>query len=220
MTDPIQEAVKRLRQLRSDVERLESANRSDGILRVLRQADEPTDVADIIETGPSATVDEPTTVADSDGTTIGAVQAGTWDAGVWGEDQWDGRVVARIPPRVTPLDPDRFSLTITDTDPHDLPDVDGDDSSGGGYWDGSDADRVAAYVTNEQDQLLSATLKRQAAPDESGDEIIEVPEVSVAPGETVALGADTATPMTQFRTVISFDAIPTGGVTVVRYEKD
>lgn len=36
MTDPLQEAVKRFRDLRSDVERLKSASRSSGLLRMLR----------------------------------------------------------------------------------------------------------------------------------------------------------------------------------------
>ena len=108
MTDPLQEAVKRLRNLRSDVERLKSGSRAGGVLRMLRQVSEKTAVDDTVETGPAAEVDDEThatdsvetgpsavvsddtSASDAVGTTTGAVEQATWDDGAaWGEDYWD-----------------------------------------------------------------------------------------------------------------------------------
>jgi len=106
--DPLREAVKRLRGLRSDVERLKSGGRAGGVLRMLRRVTEPTVAADTVETGPdaevvdeteatdtvatgpSAVVSDDTSASDATGTTTGAVEQATWDDGsAWGEDYWD-----------------------------------------------------------------------------------------------------------------------------------
>jgi hypothetical protein len=106
-------------------------------------------------------------------------------------------------------DHDEFSLSISDTNSHDLPDTDGDDSAGGDYWDGRTADAVVAYVENNQDQSLTATLKRRPDPD-SSVEIADVESVSVASAGTEALIATETAPMGQFRVEVSFDSAPSG----------
>jgi hypothetical protein len=112
---------------------------------------------------------------------------------------------------------DTFELSISDTNTHDLPDTDGDDSAGGGYWDGRTAALVAAYVTNNQDQPLTATLKR--TPDPGAIEVDDVASVTVASGETEVLVANIDVPMARFRTVVDFDTAPSGSNdTVVRYD--
>lgn len=104
---------------------------------------------------------------------------------------------------------DEFELSISDTTTHDLPDTDGDDSSGGDYWDGRTADHVVAYVQNNQDQQLTATLKRKPDPD-SSVEIDDVASVTVAAGETEALIANESAPMAMFRVTVTFDSAPSG----------
>jgi len=112
---------------------------------------------------------------------------------------------------------DKFELSISDTTTHDLPDTDGDDSAGGDYWDGRTAEYVAAYVTNNQDQPLTATLKR--TPDPDAIEVDDVASVTVAAGETEVLVANIDVPMARFRTVVDFDTAPSGSNdTVVRYD--
>lgn len=112
---------------------------------------------------------------------------------------------------------DKFELSISDTNTHDLPDTDGDDSAGGDYWDGRTAEYVAVYVTNNQDQPLTATLKR--TPDPGAIEVDDVASVTVAAGETEVLVANIDVPMARFRTVVDFDSAPSGNDdTVVRYD--
>ena len=112
---------------------------------------------------------------------------------------------------------DKFNLSISDTNTHDLPDTDGDDSAGGDYWDGRGGRHVAAYVTNNQDEELTATLKR--TPDPDAIEVDDVASVTVASGETEVLVADVDVPMARFRTTVSFSAAPSGtNDTVVRYD--
>jgi len=113
---------------------------------------------------------------------------------------------------------DEFALAISDTNTHDLPDTDGDDSAGGEYWDGRTAGGVVAYVQNNQDQSLTATLKRRPDPD-SSVEIDDVESVSVAAGESEALVANTNAPMGQFRVTVAFGTAPSGTAeTVVLYD--
>jgi len=112
---------------------------------------------------------------------------------------------------------DTFALSISDTTTHDLPDTDGDDSGGGDYWDGRTARLVAVYVTNNQDQSLTATLKRTPAPGEI--EVDDVAAVTVPAGETQVLVAQTDVPMARFRTAVTFGSAPSGtNETVVRYD--
>jgi len=107
VSDPLQEAVKRLRNIRSDVERLKSGSRAGGVLRMLRQVSETTTAEDTVETGPDADVDDSTvatdavttgsaaavsddtSASDATGTTTGAVEQAAWDEATWGEDYWD-----------------------------------------------------------------------------------------------------------------------------------
>jgi hypothetical protein len=112
---------------------------------------------------------------------------------------------------------DKFDLSISDTTTHDLPDTDGDDSAGGDHWDGRTAEYVAVYVTNNQDQPLTATLKR--TPDPGAIEVDDVAAVSVAVDETEVLVANIDVPMARFRTVVDFDTAPSGtDETTVRYD--
>ncbi|WP_436933701.1 hypothetical protein [Halovenus marina] len=47
--DPLRDAVKRLRSIKEDVERLKSGRRSEGILRIIRQVDEQLGFSDAID---------------------------------------------------------------------------------------------------------------------------------------------------------------------------
>lgn len=106
MTDPITDAVRRLKRLQQDVERLKAGTNEGGVPRVLRQLTDDTTAADTVETGPSAAVDDPTvatdTVAtgsdatvdetasasDATSTTTAAVEQAAWSEAAWGEDYW------------------------------------------------------------------------------------------------------------------------------------
>lgn len=113
---------------------------------------------------------------------------------------------------------DEFSLSISDTDTHDLPDTDGDDSAGGDYWYGRTARHVVAYVQNGQDQDLTATLKRKPKPN-SSVEIDDVASVTVAADETEALIANGNAPMGAFRVEVTFATAPSGtGDTAVAFD--
>jgi hypothetical protein len=115
---------------------------------------------------------------------------------------------------------DEFRLSISDTNNHDLPDTDGDDSAGGGYWNGVTAERVAAYVENNQDQELTATLKREPViGGDLGPEVDDTAGVTIASGDAEVLLADKRAPMGAFRVVVSFSSAPSGtNDTVVGYD--
>ena len=107
MSDPLREAAERLRDLRSDVDRLKSGERFGGVLRVLRRVSETTTTDDTVETGPSAAVDdttvaadtvatgpdaavdETTSASDATSTTTAAVEKAAWNEAAWEEDYSD-----------------------------------------------------------------------------------------------------------------------------------
>ena len=107
MTDPLGAAVKRLRNLREDVERLKSGSRREGLLRVLRQASDEAVADDTVSTGPAATASDeahaqdsvstgPAASAtddaaadDSVATTVSTAEGAAWNEGAWNEDHWD-----------------------------------------------------------------------------------------------------------------------------------
>lgn len=68
MTDHLTEAVRRLRQLQEDVERLKSGG-DQGEVRELRRVDETTDCDDDVEVGADASVDETTEASETATTT-------------------------------------------------------------------------------------------------------------------------------------------------------
>ena len=68
MTDPLREAAKRLRELRSDVERLKSGGRAGGVLRILRSTTDLTDTDDATATGSAATTTDTETAGDDTAT--------------------------------------------------------------------------------------------------------------------------------------------------------
>jgi hypothetical protein len=113
---------------------------------------------------------------------------------------------------------DTFNLSISDTAVHDFPDTDGDDSGGGDGFDARTAEFVTALVENNQDQPLTATLKRSPDP-ESPREIDDVESVPVAAGDTEALIANVRAPHGVVRVTVQFDSAPSGtSDTVVEYD--
>lgn len=113
---------------------------------------------------------------------------------------------------------DEFALSISDTTKHDFPDTDGDDSSGGDPFDARTAEHLVAYVQNNQDQDLTATLKRSPDPG-SAVEIDDVETVTVAAGDTEALIANDRAPHGAARVVVEFSTAPTGNSdTIVSYD--
>jgi hypothetical protein len=111
-----------------------------------------------------------------------------------------------------------FSLSISDTNAHDLPDTDGDDSAGGDGFDARTAEFVAAFVQNNQDEPLTATLKRSPDPS-SPIEIDDVKDIAVAAGDTEGLVGNVRAPHGVFRVTVKFDAAPSGqSDTVVAFD--
>jgi len=68
MTDHLTEAVRRLRQLQEDVERLKSGG-DEGQVRELRRVDDPVAVGDVVVVGPDADVEDE--VATKDAVAVG-----------------------------------------------------------------------------------------------------------------------------------------------------
>lgn len=103
-------------------------------------------------------------------------------------------------------DTSEFTLSgITDTDEHDLPDVDGSESA----YDARTRDRAVVYLTNEADQALTARLERAHGLDEGFNKPAkDVTGVSIASGETKTLTADPDAPLAYLRVVLSFDSAP------------
>jgi hypothetical protein len=106
-----------------------------------------------------------------------------------------------------------FSLAVSDTNEHDLPDVDGDDSDGGDGYNAVDARAIATKVVNNQDQDASARLEGATHEDGSFSEAVTVvSSVTVSSGGGVAvLSADPDVPLDWYRVVVSFDTAPSGG---------
>lgn len=102
-----------------------------------------------------------------------------------------------------------FSLSISDTAVHDLPDTDGDDSAGGDPIDARTAEFVSVFVSNNQDQPLEATLKRDPKLN-SRFEIDDVPPVTVAAGDTEALIGNVTAPHGFARVEVEFSTAPSG----------
>jgi hypothetical protein len=82
------------------------------------------------------------------------------------------------------------------------------------------AERVAAYVENNQDQDLTATLKREPVIEgDLGPEVDDTADVTIAAGDAEVLLADERAPMGAYRVVVSFSTAPTGNnETVVGYD--
>lgn len=105
-----------------------------------------------------------------------------------------------------------FTISVTDTNNHDLPDTDGDDSDGGDPFSGEYHDRLAAKVHNGQDQDATASLEATHYEDGSfAHAETLVSGVTVGSGGGVeTLIADTDAPFDSYRVVISFGTAPTG----------
>lgn len=114
-----------------------------------------------------------------------------------------------------------FTLSsITDTNEHDLPDVDGGEAP----YDVRSEDRASVYIQNHADQPLTARLERSHGleGDFAGEEVTDTGGVTVAAGDTQAIAADPDFPLDFLRVVISFDTAPTStdpSVTA-RYQAD
>lgn len=123
----------------------------------------------------------------------------------------------------------RYTLSISDANEHDLPDVDGDDTAGGeGYRIGS-AEAVNATIINNQDQSLTARLEAVGARDKGSfnepNKLVEGVNVAAASGGTPGVQAlkwsnDDDGSYAELRVVLSFDSNPSGNNdTVVEYRK-
>lgn len=102
-----------------------------------------------------------------------------------------------------------FSLSISDTAIHDIPDTDGDDSVGGDPIDARTAEFVSVFISNEQDQPLEATLKRDPKLD-SRFEINDGNEVTVAAGDTEGFIGNVRAPHGFVRVELQFTTAPSG----------
>lgn len=103
-----------------------------------------------------------------------------------------------------------FELTIADTNEHDLPDVNGDDTTGEPAYDVRGEDAIAAKVVNNQDQDATVRLEGTTFDDDGFAE----PDEDVS-GVTVTAGGGTETlktdtPWSYVRVVVSFGTAPTG----------
>jgi len=107
MTDDLTRAVKKLRGIQQDVERLKAARDEAGEVRFLRQTldrcetddsvdvdpdatvDDTTEAADSVATGPDAVVSDDISASDTTATTVGAVEQAVWGSAAWNEDYWN-----------------------------------------------------------------------------------------------------------------------------------
>jgi len=67
-----------------------------------------------------------------------------------------------------------FEVTFSDTDNHDLPDVDGDDSTGGDGFSVEKHDETIVKLVNTLDQDVTATLEVTNYEDGDFSESVEV----------------------------------------------
>lgn len=108
----------------------------------------------------------------------------------------------------------KFELSINDANEHDLPDTDGDDSSGGDGFDARTAEDAVAYLANNQDKTVTATLLRK--PDLSSSiEVVDVDSIPVESGDTVSLVPFESAPHGIYRVVVQFADVPSGNDNVV-----
>lgn len=109
-----------------------------------------------------------------------------------------------------------FTLTVSDTNEHDLPDVDGDDSAGGDPFSTEAGGKVAVKVHNEHGQDATARLEATNL-DDSGFTKAEtvVGNVTVAAnGGTETLVGDHDAPFDWYRVVVSYATAPSDGDSV------
>lgn len=103
-----------------------------------------------------------------------------------------------------------FSLAITDTVEHDLPDVDGDDSAGGDGFDVRGTEAWTFKLVNTHDQ--SATVRLEGATQEDGS--FAEPDSIVSGVSVAASGGTESIQMTEeharARIVVSYATAPTG----------
>jgi len=106
-----------------------------------------------------------------------------------------------------------FTLAVSDTNEHDFPDVDGDDSGGGDGYNAVDARAVATKVVNDQDQGATVRLEGATQEDRTFSEPVTVVDsVTVSSGGGIAvLSADPDVPLDWYRVVVSFGTAPSGG---------
>lgn len=120
----------------------------------------------------------------------------------------------------------RYTLSISDTNDHDIPDVDGDDTSGGSGYNVGSAEYVVAKVVNNQDQNLTARLEATTPADRDSfseaNNIVESVTVSSSGGvESLVWREDEDGDYSQLRIVVSFGSSPSGSNdTVVEFRKD
>lgn len=119
----------------------------------------------------------------------------------------------------------RFTLSISDTNEHDFPDVDGDDTAGGeGYRIGS-ADEVNATVINNQDQdatvRLEATGPRDKGSFSESNTLVSSITVSSGGGvESLYWSNENDGSYAELRVVVSFSSSPSGNSdTIVEFRK-
>lgn len=107
-----------------------------------------------------------------------------------------------------------FNLSISDTNTHDFPDTDGDDSDGGDPFSGENIDDLAVKIHNNQDQDLTATLEMTNYEDKAFDAFdtdTETSSITVSSGGgTETLVADPDTPFDWYRVTLSFGSTPSG----------
>jgi hypothetical protein len=112
-----------------------------------------------------------------------------------------------------------FSLSISDTSDHDLPDTNGDDeSTAQDAYDARTHERLAATVINQQDAALDATLERADTTADT-DFYVDVGSTTVSKnGGVQTLAADPDVPLRRFRVVVTFQSSPSGtDDTIVRF---
>lgn len=119
----------------------------------------------------------------------------------------------------------RFTLSISDTNDHDFPDVDGDDGTAGSAYNVGSGEEVVAKVVNNQDQSLTARLEGAFASDH--DSFSE--NNNIVSGVSVSSGGGTSSLVWrqsndgnyhQLRVVVSFGTAPSGNSdTVVEFRK-
>jgi len=82
MSSDLTEAVRRLRGLKEDVERLKAARDEEGELRYLRQITDTTQASDAVDVGPDAAVEDATQASDDVSTDVVTATPGVCDVAV------------------------------------------------------------------------------------------------------------------------------------------
>lgn len=99
---------------------------------------------------------------------------------------------------------------ITDTNSHDLPDLDGGDvGTQQAPFDARLRDGLGVFITNHGDQPLTASLERSSSTDPDMDRgAVDTGGVTVPAGDTKIISAVDSFDLGFFRVVFSFDSIP------------